>query len=108
LIPDELRNHDNEPLIKRLVFAAADPKVQKQAVDEDSFNKVVKGQFQEGRQAGHAEGREEGREEGRAEGLEEGQAKERLNTAKRLKAMGLSPDQIVEATGLDVRMLETL
>lgn len=48
--------------------------------------------------------REEGRAEGRAEGIEEGmvkgQAKEKMATAKRLLAMGLSPEQVAQGSEL--------
>ncbi|MDR1128038.1 MAG: hypothetical protein LBL20_01900 [Treponema sp.] len=49
---------------------------------------------------GRVEGREDGREEGRVEGLRE--------TAKNLKTMGLPPDQIAAATGLDPELIEVL
>ena len=50
----------------------------------------------EGECKGHAKGIAEGRAEGRAEGNKEG----RMETAKNLKAMGLSIDDIVKASGL--------
>jgi hypothetical protein len=53
------------------------------------------------REEGRFEGRAEGRAEGRFEGRAEGRAEERWETARRLKAMGLPPDQIARATGLD-------
>ena len=43
---------------------------------------------------------DEGFEDGRERGLAEGRTEEKLETARRLKAMGLSPAQIAEATGL--------
>ena len=58
----------------------------------------------EGRSKGLAEGRAEGRAEGlaegRAEGLAEGRAEGILSTARNLKAMGLSMEDISRATGL--------
>ena len=42
----------------------------------------------------------EGREEGREEGLAEGEAKKPLEIAKKMLEMGLSVEQITEATGL--------
>jgi len=58
----------------------------------------------EGRSKGLAEGRAEGRAEGlaegRAEGLAEGRAEGILSTARNLKAMGLSMEDISSATGL--------
>ena len=46
------------------------------------------------------EGLAEGREEGREEGLAEGKTEERLEIAKKMLEMGLSVEQITEATGL--------
>jgi predicted transposase/invertase (TIGR01784 family) len=43
--------------------------------------------------------REEGREEGLAEGLEHGRV-EKLEIARKFKSLGVSADQIFEATGL--------
>ena len=54
----------------------------------------------EGRSKGLAEGRAEGLAEGRAEGLAEGRAEGILSTARNLKAMGLSMEDISRATGL--------
>ena len=58
----------------------------------------------EGRAEGRAEGKAEGRKEGREEGHEEGRAKGReealQETARKMKDMGLSTEQIREATGL--------
>ena len=52
------------------------------------------------KEEGLAEGREEGREEGLTEGREEGKTEERLEIAKKMSEMGLSVEQITEATGL--------
>ena len=52
------------------------------------------------KEKGLAEGRKEGREEGLAEGKEEGKTEERLEIAKKMLEMGLSVEQITEATCL--------
>ena len=52
--------------------------------------------------------REEGRLEGHAEGLEEGRAEERLNNARSMKALGVSPDIINQVTGLSMEEIEKL
>jgi predicted transposase/invertase (TIGR01784 family) len=52
------------------------------------------------------EGREGGREEGRVEGRVEGREVALLETARKLKSMGLSAEQIAVATGLSQDMLE--
>ena len=51
---------------------------------------------------GRKEGREEGKQEGLAQGLKEGEAKSKREIAEKLKAMGLSAEQIKEATGIDI------
>ena len=50
----------------------------------------------------------EGRAEGCAEGRAEGRAEERIDTAKRLLAMGLSPQQVVDGTMLPLEEVEKL
>ena len=77
---------------------------------------VMEGQFMEGEKKGRAEGRAEGLAEGRAVGLAEGKTVGRaeglaegiLQTARNLKAMGLSTADIAKATGLEVSKIESL
>lgn len=68
--------------------------------------------FQEGKDeglaAGRAEGRAEGIAEGRAEGIAEGRAECSLEIANQLKAMGLSPEQIAQATHLPIEEISKL
>ncbi len=61
---------------------------------------------EEGRLEGRAEGREEGRAEGRAEGEIIGRKRTVLETAKKMKIMGLPIDTIVEVTGLTEKEVE--
>ena len=60
---------------------------------------LVKGRT-EGLAEGEARGRTEGLAEGEARGEAKGRAEGKRETAKNLKAMGLSLEQIVCATGL--------
>ena len=46
--------------------------------------------------------KEEGRKEGREEGMKEGEAKRNNEIAEKLKSMGLTVEQIKEATGIDI------
>ena len=62
----------------------------------------------EGHIEGHAEGLIEGRAEGRAEGLAEGRAEERLANARNLKALGVSAEIIMQATGLTIEEINKL
>ena len=58
----------------------------------------------------HAEekGRAEGRAEGLAEGRAEGELMKQLEIAKKMKAMGLPPESIAQATGLSIEEIEAL
>ncbi len=58
--------------------------------------------YSEGRAEGRMEGIIEGRAEGRAEGRTEGRAERSLEIARQLKAMGMSDNQIAQATGLSL------
>ena len=49
-----------------------------------------------------------GEAKGRTEGLAEGEAKGKRETAKNLKAMGLSVEQIIFATGLSQKEIQHL
>ena len=49
---------------------------------------------------GREEGREKGREEGLVKGREEGREEARLESARKLKQMGVAAEIIAEATGL--------
>jgi predicted transposase/invertase (TIGR01784 family) len=64
------------------------------------------------RKEGLAEGRAEGLAEGRAEGIAEGEAKGKaegsIEAARRLKALSVTVDIIVEATGLTKGEVEAL
>ena len=60
------------------------------------------------RMEGLAEGRAEGREEGMAEGMAKGIAEVKKEIAKAMKLMGLTTEQIMEATGLTESEIERL
>ena len=79
----------------------------------DDSNKISR---QQGREEGLAEGLEKGREKGlaeglekgRSEGLEQGRAEERRETARRLRDMGLPPEQVARGSGLTMDELQQL
>ena len=54
------------------------------------------------------QGRAEGRTEGRAEGRAEERAEERAEIAAKMKSMGLSPEQIAQATDLSIEVINSL
>jgi predicted transposase/invertase (TIGR01784 family) len=58
--------------------------------------------------AGRAEGLAAGRAEGLAEGLEQGQYQEKIQTTRNLIQMGLTDEQIVQATGLSLEQIQSL
>ena len=63
-------------------------------------NSVIRSAQKEGREYGYVEGRTEGLAEGRAEGRAEGIRENTLDNARKLKALGVTPDIIAQATGL--------
>ena len=62
----------------------------------------------EGLAEGLAEGREEGRAEGRAEGHAEGHEEANMEVAKKMLAAGMPVEQIVQFTGLEPKVIESL
>ena len=57
---------------------------------------------------GNSEGREEGLAEGREEGLAEGLTNGRLDMAKKMKALGVSPEIICQTSGLRAEEVKAL
>ncbi|MBQ8384360.1 MAG: hypothetical protein IJX45_03915, partial [Spirochaetaceae bacterium] len=68
--------------------------------------------YEDGLFVGREEGREEGisigLERGRATGREEGAYQNKLETAKNLLSMGLSPEQVAQGTGLSLEVIQKL
>ena len=52
--------------------------------------------------------KEQGRAEGRTEGRAEGRAEERSEIAAKMKSMGLSLEQIAQATDLSIEVINSL
>ena len=52
--------------------------------------------------------KEQGRAEGRAEGIDLGYAKTKRKIAAKMKSMGLSPEQIAQATDLSIEVINSL
>lgn len=63
---------------------------------------------EEGRAEGREKGREEGREKGREEGREEGEQKKAIEIAKSLFKANMEIDFIIEATGLERDIIESI
>ena len=64
--------------------------------------------LEQGLEVGKAKGLQQGLEQGRTRGLEEGAKQKALETARKLKDMGMSAEQIKEATGLEDSELDKL
>lgn len=77
-------------------------------IEDYAREKGYKAGHAEGRADGHAEGRAEGHAEGHAEGRAEGELAAKRSTAKKLIAMGVSPEMVSEATGLTLQELSEL
>ena len=69
---------------------------------------VLEGAKLDGLAEGRAEGRAQGIPEGRAEGRAEGAQKEKIETAKRLLAIGADTNTIAIATGLTTNEVKSL
>ena len=63
---------------------------------------------EEGLQEGLQQGREEGIQEGLQQGREEGVLQEKLNTARKMREMGMATDMISQVTGLTAGQIELL
>ena len=64
--------------------------------------------YEDGLFVGLATGREEGISIGLATGREEGAYQNKLETARRLLAMGLEPEQVAQGTGLSLEVIQKL
>jgi predicted transposase/invertase (TIGR01784 family) len=91
-IPDYLKTEDNEALVHRLSLAATDNDLQQSAIESEAYDKGLQEEF--GQQF--------------EKGMEQGVEKGKLETARNLKMMGLSIEQIAQATGLSIRNIEEL
>ena len=83
----------------------------KEGLAEGRAEGLIKGR-EEGRVEGRVEGREEGLKEGRKEGQvkgrEEGRAEANLENARKMKALGMTDELIVQITGLSTQELKNL
>lgn len=82
----------------------------KKVIDDwySSFQGAYMSGEKKGKAAGLKEGLEEGKAEGLKEGLKEGKAEEKLASAKRLLAMGLSPEQVAQGADLPLEKVMEL
>ncbi|MDO4506054.1 MAG: Rpn family recombination-promoting nuclease/putative transposase [Spirochaetales bacterium] len=72
------------------------------------FSDILEDEKEEAREIGLAEGRAKGLAEGRAEGINQGAHENAVETAKRLLKMGLTAEQVSEATCLSVEEIRDI
>ena len=93
-----------DPIFKRAVetleYLSQDPVAREAFLAREKGRQTYQADMEGSREAGREEGRQEGREEGRQEA--------RKIMAANLLAMGLSVDQVAEATGLSPAEVETV
>ena len=112
-VPAELL--DNPDICRAVTAVEEAAYTEAQLLGYDKFWDIISVErtlYNSGLRKGRAEGREEGiaegREQGRAEGREQGRHEAVVETARRMKVLGLAPDVIAGATGLtadDIRKL---
>lgn len=74
----------------------------------NSFRETLESAREEATRIGREEGHAEGHAEGQAEGLIEGREQATLETALKLKNLGVDSQIIAAATGLDIKQIEKL
>ena len=72
------------------------------------LNNVIRTAEWKGEAKGHAKGLAEGIAKGKAEGLAEGLAQGKLDMARKMKALGIPVETILEISGLSLREIEEL
>ena len=107
---------DKQPAFKKMFSIAevarmSHDELRKYHISQKSYwdaCSVLEGARMEGLAEGRAEGREEGMAEGMAKGMAKGIAEVKKEIAKAMKLMGLTTEQIMEATGLTESDIERL
>lgn len=79
----------------------------KEGLAEGRAEGLIKGR-EEGRVEGREEGLKEGRKEGQVKGREEGRAEANLENARKMKALGMTDELILQITGLSSQELKNL
>ena len=110
--PKALRDKVFDRLFEEAEIARFTPRELREYEDSRKAYRDLKNSLDTALRQGHAEGLVEGlvqgREEGLAEGLIQGREEGLLQTAKNLKAMGLSDADIQQATGLSMEVIAAL
>ena len=108
----ELYFKDRDAIFRRLEEIASRANLSKEEYDQYRYEWKINNDYfncldyaiEQGLEQGREQGREQGLEQGREQGREQG----KQEVAKNLKAMGLSSDNIMKATGLSIEEIEKL
>ena len=103
-IPDDASAPGLKEARKKLALSEMD-KAEREAYYKHLDNRVI---LKDNIITARGEGRLEGIAEGIKEGIEKGRAEEKKDTAAKLKSMGLTLEQIAEATGLSAEEIKNL
>ena len=112
-LDEEVNENDyKNPNIKRLFELIEKdqitPEERARMKDEYSQGELEKKGFDEGKEIGFDDGYGEGKEDGIKEGKDEGRKEGKIETARNLKALGISEEQIASATGLSLDEVRAL
>ena len=84
-------------------------RTKREQYDKDMYDeKRRNGELAAAREDGIAEGLAQGHAEGRAEGHAEGHEEANMEVAKKMLAAGMPVEQIVQFTGLEPKVIESL
>ena len=105
---DEIPVCLQQPIFKKLFNIAEYIKLTKE--EQMSYDQELKNEWDNNSALSYAKekGVEEGREEGREEGIKEGERRKAISTARELKKMGISLNQIAAAIELSVEEIAAL
>ena len=98
--PDGIKGTELEELYKEALFAgwSAEKRsiYERHNMNRNDYKNILAERYEDG----FADGREDGLQKGREDGLQKGREEAILQTAQKMKMMGLSTEIIIQATGL--------
>ena len=104
----EISFKDRDAIFRRLEEIASRANLSKEEYDQYRYEWKINNDYFNCLDYAIEQGLEQGREQGREQGLEQGREQGKQEVAKNLKAMGLSSDNIMKATGLSIEEIEKL
>ncbi len=106
--PKELQNKIFDKLFAEAEIAKFTKKELREYEDSLKAYRDIKNSLETAEEKGRTEGMAEGMAKGRVEGMAEGRAEEKKENAKRFLAMGLTPQQVADGTGLPIEVVRQL